>query len=360
MTTPLEQLTRDLARLATHYDMLGAWPATSIDRLEEAGAWTWIIPKQYGGMALGPADQITAYEAVAAGCMSSLLILTQRDGACELIAASDNESLKAELLPKLARNEIMTSVGISQITTSRQGGKPALTATPEGANYRLHGFMPWVTGAAKCDFLVTGAVLPDGRRILAAVPTDAMGVQIDPPMKLMALEASQTSEVHCRKVLLSEHHILQGPADRVLARRSAVKPLVVAAAGVGLAGAMVLTMVERAAGLKGRLGEIAEDLVARYEAVRERLYKHARQLVEPGAEIPRDEIRVAVNDLLMRLAVATLTYAKGSGFIRQRDAQRLAREAMFFLVWSATEEVRIQTLEAFLHTPPPESKSMSC
>jgi len=359
MTLPLEHLTQHLARLATHYDIGSEWPIKSLDHLTEAGAWTWIIPEQYGGRQLDPESQILAYEAVAAGCMASLLILTQRDGACELISSSPNEHLKQDLLPRLAAHELMTSVGISQLTTSHQAGKPALIATPDGPNYRLRGFMPWVTSAEKCDFIVTGVALPESaEQILAVVPTDRPGIQIDPPMNLMALGGTLTSEVHCRDVVITPDDILQGPAVRALERRSAVKALVVAAAGVGLAGTMARSIAKQAVKTSGPLRESAEEILGRYEAVRDRLRKNAGRLNQPEAEVPAAELRIAVNDLLMRLAIATLTYAKGSGFIRQRDAQRLVREAMFFLVWSTPEDIRAQTLAGFLDTPEPKSKSM--
>ena len=359
MTTALDQLTDKLTRLSTHFDMLGEWPEASLQHLTDAGAWAWIIPEPYGGLELDPISQLLVYEAIGAGCMATLLILTQRDGACELIALADNDALKNELLPRLARNDLMTSVGISQLTTSNQTGKPALTAEPVGDEFRLKGFMPWVTGAEKCDFVVTGAVLPDDRQILAVVPLDLPGVQVDPAMKLMALESSCTSEVYCRDVLLKRDLILVGPAEKALARRSTVKPLVVAASGIGLAQSMIQLIVKQAVGTDGPLKEMAEELAARYEAVRERLFKVAEQLNDPNAEVPTTEVRVAVNDLLLRLAIGSLTYAKGSGFIRQRNAQRLVREAMFFLVWSAPDNVRARTLAGFLNTPEPESRSMS-
>lgn len=358
MASPLEQLTAGLARLSTHYDITGQWPERSLEHLNGIGAWTWIIPKAYGGTGLDAEPQLRAYEAVAEGCLSTLLILSQRDGACELIAQSENEALKEELLPRLARNEIMISVGISQLTTSHQTGKPALVAVPDGEDYLLKGFMPWVTAAEKCDFVVSGAVLPDGRQILAAVPVDLPGVQVDPAMNLMALESSRTSEVHCREVRLASRYLLAGPTEKALSRRSAVKVLVVAASGIGLARTMVQLVADHASKAQGPMVEQAEELAARFEAVRERFYKFAGKLNEPEADIPSTEIRVSVNDLLMRLAVATLVFSKGSGFIRQRDAQRLVREAMFFLVWSAPENVRVQTLASFLATPEPESKSM--
>jgi len=358
MNSALESLSNKLAKLATHYDLTGEWPAQSLDHLTQAGAWTWVIPQRFGGIGLDPLLQAQGYEAVAAGCMSTLLILTQRDGAGEFIAESDNEPLKADLLPKLAAHEIMISLGISQLTTSHQTGRPALTAKPDGSAFVLHGFSPWVTGAAQCHYLVIGALLPDGRQVLLAVPTDLKGMVIDPPMQLMALQSSRTCEVHFKDVVVDNRYVLRGPGETILASRSTVKPLVVATAGIGLAGTIVRLIESHAAKTNGPLAEMSEELSTRYQALRERLMTMAAALLEPGQEVPKTEIRVGVNDLLVRLAAAVLIYAKGSGLLRQRDAQRLVREALFFLVWSAPEDVRTQTLASLLDRPDPLMRSM--
>lgn len=359
MDSALEALSNRLARLATHYDIIGQWPEQSLQHLTDAGAWTWVIPKEFGGIRLDPVSQTLAYEAVAAGCMSCLLILTQRDAACELIAAGENEALKKSTLPRFARHELMTSVGISQLTTSRQGGRPAMTAEPTGNGFVLSGVMPWVTGARECDNVVTGAVLPDGRQILAMVPLDRAHVEIDSPMRLAALDATLTSEIHLRAVSVERDLVIRGPVEHVLASRSPVKPIVVATAGIGLAGAMVRLMRTHAEKAAPSLLESLDDLTTRYEAVREKLMTHAKTIATGTTEVPKTEIRIAVNDLLMRLAVGLMTFAKGSGFVRQRDAQRLAREALFFLVWSAPEDVREGTLAAFTDRVPPTIRTMA-
>lgn len=351
MIEQLAALSKRLARPATNNDITGQWPKASLDALREAGAWTWIIPTALGGQKLEPVSQLLAYEAVAAGCMATALILTQRDAACELIAASPNESARSEYLPRLARHEIMTSVGISQLTTSRQGSRPALTAEPQGGDFRLKGVMPWVTSAAHCHVFVAGAVLPDGREILGLVPADSPGVQIDPTMDLMALQASHTAEVNCRNVTLPANLVLRGPQERVLASRSPIKSLVVATCGVGLAGAMLDVIRESAGREADALKDDMEEIEARYEAVRERLFKFAESADKPDEEDARMQIRIAVNDLLARMAPALLVFAKGSSLLRQRDAQRLAREALFFMVWSAPREIRQGTLAALFDSP---------
>ncbi len=356
MEPALRQLTKNLARLATNYDMTGEWPDDAIAHLTKAGAWAWVIPEQYGGIQLDPVSMVRGYEAVAAGSLACLLILSQRDGACEFIASCERADVKDHWLPLLCKHKLMTSIGISQLTTSQRRGA-ALKARAHGDGFILNGVMPWVTAAEKCDFIVTGAMMEDGQQILAMTPTTLKGLHVDPAMRLMALESSRTSEVYLKDVHIGPELVLRGPEENALQRRMPVKSLVVSSAGLGLAGALINKIQRHSRDASNELLMLAEDAYARYTAVRERIYKAAQQLRQ-DADIPKTEIRVAVNELLMRLAITSMTFAKGSGFIRQRDAQRLVREAMFFLVWSATDDVRAKTLSRFLDTPFPDSKSL--
>ncbi|MHC5541879.1 acyl-CoA dehydrogenase, partial [Singulisphaera rosea] len=45
------------------------------------------------------------------------------------------------------------------------------------------------------------------------------------------------------------------------------------------------------------------------------------------------------SDLALRTTQASLTARKGSGFLRSDPAQRWARQALFFLVWSCPSPV---------------------
>lgn len=374
MEPPLQQLADNLCRLATHHDITGSWPEASLAELGSAGAWRWVIPAAYGGLGLDQVQLTQAYEAVAAGCMTTLLILTQRDRACELIADGENELLKANLLPRLMRNELLATVGISQVTTSRQGARPALTATVDGQDFVLNGVMPWVTSAARSRLIVTAAMLSDGRQLLAAVDADSPGLTIDKPMDLMALQASNTSEVHCRTVRVPRERVIRGPTANALSSGMTIRPHVVAAAGVGLAGSMASFITAHAGNADGPLRTLAEEIQHRCDAMRERLYRVTQQAASratlhadeagsaDGPAVATDEktdLRVAVNDLLVRVASAALVYGKGTGFLRQMPVQRLVREAMFFLVWSASSDVRVGTVARLLEAPPPETRSLS-
>ena len=346
MALKLRDLTTGLAALAEHYDAHSCWPQRSIDLISAAGCWGWAIPKTWGGDDFGNARLLETYEAIARGCTATALILTQRDGACDLIARGENEGLKKRLMRAYTRAERFTSLGIAQLTTSRRGRKPALAAKRVGTGYVLDGVMPWVTAAEQCDEIVTGAVLPDGRQILACVSCEDPGVTIEPAMHLMALGASCTSRVRCKAVRVSPEMVIRSPSDIAVSMRAPVKPLVVSAVGVGLAGALCdgLTRDPVPPELKGLLKPLIEE----YQAVRERLFQAAGAIGQRHAEVNTRAIRVSANALAAKLAMAYLTVCKGTGYAHPHPAERLLREAMFFLVWAAPLDVQADTLRAIV------------
>ena len=75
-----------------------------------------------------------------------------------------------------ARGEQFATVGLSQLTTARQHTAPSFTARLDADTILLDGVIPWVTGAARAQHLIVGAVLADGRQVLALLPADLPGV----------------------------------------------------------------------------------------------------------------------------------------------------------------------------------------
>lgn len=324
------------------------WPAKSLAVLGEAGCWGHAVAKAHGGAGVAPIDQIRTYEVVASASLTDALVLTQHDGACELLGDCDNPELAARLLPEFASGRALTTVGISHLTTSRRAG-PGMTAVADGDDFLLTGVMPWVTSANCADHIVTGGALDDGRQILVCVPTGGHGLVVCNPRELMALTGSYTSEVRCEALRVPPDQVMRGPTARVLALRAPVKPLCVSAVGIGVAGAILEGFREKTKSLPDAAVILDGDIPSAYQSVRNRIYDAADVLHDPQAEIPSMEIRVAVNDLVVRLAVTLMTLAKGSGYLANRPAGRLLREAMFFLVWSAPPAVQTGTLRALWH-----------
>ncbi|HZV06301.1 MAG TPA: acyl-CoA dehydrogenase family protein [Gemmataceae bacterium] len=319
-----------LEKHAGEADAVPSWPAASWDALRRSGVLGWIIPREYGGSELDALELLEGYQRLAGACLTTCFLLSQRDSACRRLRDSGHEALCRELLPALAAGQRFATVGLAQLTTSRQHVRPVLTARLEDGGVRLDGVMPWVTGAPHADHFLTGVVLDDGRQLLVVVPRDAAGMSVGPPMELMALQGSLTAEVRCRDVRLERRWILAGPAERVLAGGRGAGGLETSGLALGLAKSAIVYL-QKEAQKRSEWQARATACAESWQALQEQLLRLAREGADAQAA---SNLRAKVNALVLRATQFALAAAKGSGFLRSHPAQRWARQAMFFLVWS--------------------------
>ena len=318
------------------------WSEETLELLRLATAWEAAVPEEYGGRALNRTERCVLYEAVSCGSMSAALILTQHDGAVELLNSASEAGLAKELLPRCATGELLLTVGISQLTTARQGGKPALVAIETKNGFELDGVMPWVTSAPHADYIVTGAVTEDGQQILAAVPSSANGLKRKNPKPLLALNPTATCEIGCLGVFISRDQLLKGPCEYALERRSTVKSLTVSSCGIGLARSLVEAIEAGSNPLS--VTDLAPVLRS-YHEIRDQFDSLTNTDDELQIEQLAVPLRAEINNLLGRLALTLMVEIKGSGYYSNHPLQRLIREALFFLVWSAPQDVRKKSVE---------------
>jgi alkylation response protein AidB-like acyl-CoA dehydrogenase len=319
------------------------WPAASWEVVCRAGVLEWAIPRAYGGRELEPVHLLAGYERLTTACVTTAFIVSQRDAAVRRILDCGREDLCRELLRPLACGGRFATVGLSQLTTSRQHGGPAMRVEETAAGFILDGAMPWVTGADHANHLITGGVLPDGRQVLIALPADSPGVTVGPPMDLCALTGSRTTEVACNRVTVDRHWLLAGPVERAYKSGGAggTGGLETSCLALGLAGAAIDRLHEEA-----RARPDLAELAGRLETDRTRVRQELNGLAGGGASSPTAalDLRAKANALVLRATQAVLTACKGAGFVHPHPAQRWARQALFFLVWSCPRPAAEATL----------------
>jgi alkylation response protein AidB-like acyl-CoA dehydrogenase len=289
---------------------------------------------------VAPAELLEGYAQLGGACLTICFILSQREAAVSRIRAHGSPEVQRALLPALARGEQFTTVGLSQLTTSRQHGKPALAVQEVGDRLVLDGVMPWVTGAPQADYFITGGVLPDGRQILVVMHRDLNGVRVPPPLDLMALQGSLTGEVVCENVAVERRWLLAGPVERVLATGSGgAGGLMTSCLALGLIGAATSYLLQAAAH-RPELKSIAD----RQEETRQTLWNELLELSRGGTPERMIDLRGKANTLVLQATQTALTASKGTGFLRNHPAQRWARQALFFLVWSCPRPATEATL----------------
>ncbi len=333
----LAELTAELAKRSAELDTPGAWPADQLVLCGEYGVYEWFLEPSFGGQAWSPADICRGYLALSAACLTTTFVITQRMGACQRIAASDNTVLHKRLLGDLIAGRTFATVGISHLTTSRQHlGRPVLRAEQTSTGFRLNGYSPWITGAVHAHHLVIGATLDDGRQILAVVPTDLPGVRIPPALSLVGLSASHTGPAHFENVELPSEWVLAGPAEDVMKRGTGANTggLQTSTLALGLA-TTATEYLEREATKRGELDEATQ-------ALRRELDETIRDLLAVAEGNPvcsNEQLRARANSLVLRASQAALVAAKGAGYVIGHPAGRWCREALFFLVWSCPQNV---------------------
>jgi len=324
----LRALCAELASAADDSARCGPWRSGAFASLARHGALAGFIDRDAGGVGAAEPAILELLSAVAETCLTTALAVSQWAAACRIIAAGD-PATRAAWLPPLARGDSRTTIGISQLTTSRQHlGSAALRAQRQGDGWRLEGLCPWVTGADAVDSIVTGAATADGQAFFI-VPTDAPGVLIEPPLEMLSLTGSRTSVVRFAGVTPAAVIApLQGSGPRT-------GGLATTALAIGAARAS-LAVIDREAVARPILEPVSRQFRAETDGLAARLAHAASSGIEPA---DRDRLRADANSLVLRAAQAALTACKGAGFIAGHPAERLVREAMFFLVWSCPQAV---------------------
>ena len=342
----LEQLLTRLEESSGSLDQSGDWPREQFADLAAAGVLQWVIPREYGGTDISNVELTEGYEALAKACLTTTFILTQRNGACQRIAACENEELKAELLPSLARGETFATVGISHLTTSRQHVKtPAVQVQQEGNSLKLNGMIPWVTGADQADFVVTGGTDPQGRQMLIVLPTDSAGVEVQPFARLMALTESRTASIKLDGVTLPDRFLIAGPIENVMKQGAGgAGSLTTSTLALGLT-ARALELIAKQAEVRSDLKSVSEQFQQEFEVLRNDLYRSTADGDAGMPQLSAASIRQRANSLAIRATQAAMAVSKGAGFVHGHPAERAVREAMFFLVWSCPQPVVQGVLE---------------
>ncbi len=333
----LSDLFEQLRELSSTPGTTDQWPQPQLDLCGQYGVFRWFLPEHWGGLDWDQTDIVHGYMKLAAACLKTTFVITQRTAACNRIVACQNQALQNELLPGLASGESFATVGISHLTTShRHVAEPVLQAKPTKQGYQIDGFSPWVTGGVAADHIVMGAELDDGRQVLFALPAKSAGVSFDPPYQLVALTGSQTGLVRCHEVMVPEKFVLAGPVENVLATGTG------GSTGGVQTSTLALGLARAAIDFVGEQTYARTELTRNFESLNEQHIELTDKLIRSTTgqlECSKDEIRTAANSLVLRATQSALVAAKGAGFVKTHPVGRWCQEALFFLVWSCPQSV---------------------
>ena len=204
-------------------------------------------------------------------------------------------------------------------------GPPRLRARPDGDGWRIDGEAPWVTGWGLIDLLLVVARGPDDTVVSLLLDAAAQPGLTATRERLAAVNASVTVRLGFDGVLVpGERCTGQAPFDPAESLRPG---------GLRLNGSLALGLVRRCTRLLGP-GPLDDELAA----CRQRLDDAASG--NPETPEAMAQARADASELAVR-AAAALAVQEGSRSVTvDQHVQRLAREAMFLLVFGTRPGIK--------------------
>jgi alkylation response protein AidB-like acyl-CoA dehydrogenase len=146
-------------------------------QMAELGWLGILVPESYGGMGLGLTDTAVIAEGLARALVpepftSSAVLATTA------LCASQNETLKRELLPALVGGSSIATLAWQEEAGQLDHQHIAMRATPFEGGYRLTGTKKYVTGAAGADLFIVAA-RTDAGLVLGCMERETSGVSVE-------------------------------------------------------------------------------------------------------------------------------------------------------------------------------------
>lgn len=308
---------------ALETDRAALVPKDLLDRLAAAGLYGLTGPAEFAGAGISDRRIVwRSVECLASGCLTTAFVWAQHLGTVTAIADRAGRELRDRWLRSLCTGDVRSGVAFSAL---RRPGPPMLTASPGAGCWVLQGSAPWVSGWGRIDVIRVAARHGEDIvwTLIDVTPGPALQAE---PLELAAVNASGTVTLHFEGLAV--------PADRVIV----IEPFEAWRArdreGLRLNGSHALGVAGRCLRLLGEAAR-ADDLSS-VSALRSELDDATAETL-PHA-------RARASRLAMRLAERLVVSGGGGSILVTNHAQRLAREALFLLVFGQTPAIREQQL----------------
>lgn len=308
---------------AMNVDAADQIPAGHLDALASAGLYGLAGPRSAGGWDADLATFCAVIEIISSGCLATAFVWLQHHSAVRALAASDNSGLRDRWLEPLCAGAQRAGVALG----GARPGPPLLRARAVPGGYTLDGSAPWVTGWDMIDVLHTLARDDLGNVVGALLPATASASLTADRLDLVAVGASRTVELR-----FAGHFV---PAELVSLVMPHSEWAARDAGGLRANGSLSLGVADRCCQLLGQLAGSA-GLAAELRAA----------LTARGADLDAADsgsmpaARAAASALAFRAAGALVAAAGSQSVLAGEHPQRLAREALFLLVFGSRPAIK--------------------
>lgn len=340
------EMPREQARA---WDRENHWPAEIHARLAALGVFGLTVPEAYGGS--GPDISATMAVIEELAKRSTAIACSYIMGVCYAgmnLVESGSAAQRAELLPRLARGELLFAYGLSEPNVGGDIAAVETQARIEGDSVVVNGAKRWCTGAHIADYIFclvrSGAREEKYRNLsIVLVPPGAPGVTIA-PLGHLGIRGVETKDVTFDEVRVPLANILGGPEkwgagwSQLAGRALEVEKLELSACALGIATAAVedatayaqqRVQFGRKISAHQAIRHAIAEMRTRVQAMRHMLY-HAAWLADRGrpCSVETSMAKLFCCEGAAEVAQAAMRVAGAYGLSDQFDFERYTRDAI--------------------------------
>jgi len=315
--------------------------------LAEGGFFGIAGPTELGHFDLAPREARRVIAAIGGGCGATFFCWVQHHGVVRTVRSSSSAALRDELLPELCTGDKFAGVAFAHL---RRTDRRAVTARRVAGGWQFDGHAPWATSWGIADVFAIAAESDDGSVVWGLVAGSGSESVHPAPLSLPVFASTGTVALAFDGCIVPDDQIIAvgdlaewRAADRV--RASIGQPAV-----LGVAERAIRRLGASARGDddpgSSAARSLTDELAGRWHRDDELLDTMSTGATSDETIGDASTHRAECLDLAQRATTALLAASGGGGLELSHPAQRLAREAMFYVIQAQTGDGRKATLRS--------------
>jgi alkylation response protein AidB-like acyl-CoA dehydrogenase len=320
----------------------GYYPQAFLQDVGALGGFGQAVSPIHGGAGHGLKAAIQVISAISQECMSTGFMAWCQIACTWYMQNSENDSLKAQILPLVATGQALGGTGLSNPIKHFAGiEKIALKAERQPGGYRVNGLLPWVSNIGPGHYFGMAAQIAGTDAYLMAIVSDQLpGLELRCNAHFIALEGTNTLSCHFRDVFIPDEWVLAAPADTYVQKIRPGFMLTQVGMGLGLVTSC-LEIMQRSNQRYGHVNCFLEDGVeelstdlALAQQITDQLADQLDGLTQINTALFKQVIqaRITASELSLRAAQAAMLHTGARGYLQGAAVERKLRESYFVAI----------------------------